>query len=156
MPGFFELDDRPRPRRVLVLMLSSFALIAVLPFAAMAPRLVDAIQIVMVGSAVLVCSTSRRNLHVALALGIPAAVSGWLAGHPKMELFSALESVFTVLLFFYVVALMLRRIFRTPVVTKETLYLAVSTYLVVGVVWTIFYIFLELARSYRKRKHPPG
>jgi len=144
VPDVFEIDDRPHPRRVLVLLASTIVLIAILPFAAVAPRLIDTVQLIMIGSAVLVCSTSRRTLYIALALGIPAAITGWFGSHPNMGVPSRLEAVFSTLLFFYVVILMLRRIFRTRVVTKEVLYLAVSTYLLVGVVWTIFYIFLEL------------
>jgi voltage-gated potassium channel Kch len=151
----FEIDDRSHPTRVLVLLLSTIVLIVVLPFSRDAPRLLDAVQIVMIASAVLVCGTSRRHLNIALALGIPAAVTGWIAGSPNTGVASWLESLFTVSLFFYVVALMLRRIFRSRVVTKETLYLAVSTYLLVGVVWTIFYIFLELLQpgSFRFPDH---
>jgi hypothetical protein len=139
-----ETSDRPHPTRVLVLLLSTVVLIVVLPFSRQAPRLLDAVQIVMIASAVMVCATSRRHLYVALGLGIPAAVLGWITGSPDAGIVSQLESLFTVSLFFFVVALMLRRIFRTGVVTKETLYLAISTYLLVGVVWTIFYIVLEM------------
>ena len=145
MPDVFEIDDRPHPTRALVLLASTIGLIAILPFATVAPRLIDVVQLIMIGSAILVCSTSRRTLYIALALGIPAAIAGWIGSHPNMGIPSKLEATFSVLLFFYVVILMLRRIFRTRTVTRETLYLAVSTYLLVGVVWTIFYIFLELA-----------
>jgi hypothetical protein len=62
VPEVFEIDDRPHPRRVLVLMISTIVFIAILPFAAMAPRLIDVVQVIMIGSAILVCSTSRRTL----------------------------------------------------------------------------------------------
>jgi hypothetical protein len=129
---------------VLVLLISTVLLIVILPFSRNAPRLMDAVQIVMIVSAVGVCSTTRRHLYIALGLGLPAAVSRLIAGSPNAGIASQLDMLFTVLLFFFVAALMLRRIFRTRVVTLETLYLAVSTYLLVGVVWTIFYIVLEL------------
>jgi len=129
---------------VLVLLISTVLLIVILPFSRDAPRLMDAVQFVMIASAVGVCSSTRRHLYVALGLGIPAAVLGWIPGSANAGAVNQLESLFTVLLFFFVVSLMLRRIFHTRVVTRETLYLAVSTYLLVGVVWTIFYIVLEL------------
>jgi hypothetical protein len=144
VPDVFEPDNRPHPTRALVLMVSAIAFIAILPFSAAAPRLITVVQTAMIASAVLVCSRTRRHLITALALGVPAVLAGWLAKQPNMGVFSRLEAVCTVLLYFYVVALMLRRIFRTRTVTRETLFLAVSTYMLVGVVWTIIYIFLEL------------
>jgi voltage-gated potassium channel len=144
MADVFEIDENPHPRRVLVLLCSMITLIAILPFAAKAPRLIDVVQIVVIGSAILVCSTSRNTLRVALVLGIPAAITGWIGSHPNMGLPSRLEATLTILLYFYVLILLLRRIFRSRVVTKETLFLAMSAYMLLGIVWTIVYIFLEL------------
>jgi hypothetical protein len=140
----FEIDDRPHPTRVMILLISTILLIALLPFSAYLPRLIDIVQVVMIASAVLVCSTSRTTFGIALALGVPAGLFGLIGSFPKMTVASRLEAGFTVMLFFYVVALMIRRIFRTRVVTRETIGLAVSAYMLVGVVWAICYVTLEL------------
>ena len=139
-------DDRHESNRVLLLMVSCVAYIALLPLRGINPHLMDALEVLVIVSAVWVCADTRRALVIAVALGLPAAVLTWLATPQELNVFSVASLLFSAALWIYVLALMLLRIVRTRVITRETLYLAVSSYMLLGFVWTMAYIVLELAR----------
>ena len=67
-------DDRNDSNRVLLLMVSCIAFIALLPMQASVPYLMDFLEILVIVSAVWVCATRRRALVIAVCLGLPTAV----------------------------------------------------------------------------------
>jgi hypothetical protein len=140
-------DDRDDSNRVLLLMVSSIAFIALLPMRGAIPHLTDSLEILVIVSAVWVCATTRRALAIAVALGIPAAVLAWISTPQVLSPLNVASLLCGAALWIYVVALMLLRILRTRVVTLQTLYLAVSSYMLLGFVWTAGYIVVELVNG---------
>ena len=141
---YFSMDRRAHPRRVLILMVCTIAFIAMLPVAEHIPRLVDIVHLIMVVSAISVAGVTRRSLVIGASLGIPAGVFGFLANHSDIGYVNSLSYLFNAALYIYMLVLMLRRIFLTQKVTKETIYLAITCYLMMGLTWTVVYIPLEI------------
>ena len=141
---YFSLDRRSHPRRVAILMFSTIAFIAMLPVSEHIPRLVDIAMLVMIVSAISVAGLARRSLIIGASLGIPAAIFSFLGNHADIGPVNSLSYIFNAALFVYMLALMLRRIFLTKKVTKEILYLAITSYLMMGLTWTVLYIPLEI------------
>ncbi len=133
-----------RSTRVLWLMISCVVFIALLPLGGERPLLADVLEIFVIVSAVSVCASTRRALAIACALGFPAAILSWLTTPGIMSPLNVASLIFGAALWVYVVALMLLRILRTRTVTLETLYLAVSSYMLLGFLWTAGYIGADL------------
>ncbi len=141
--GLFSLGDKSETRRASVLLVSTVVFIIILPFSGSIPLLSEAVHLTVVASAVLVAGTTRRTLWIAAVLGIATAVFQILARHTPGDSFVIAYFVINSLLFVYVAALMLGRIFTTRVVTRETIFLAIASYMLVGLVWSFAYIGLE-------------
>ncbi len=141
--GLFSLGDKSETRRASVLLVSTVVFIIILPFSGSIPLLSEAVHLTVVASAVLVAGTTRRTLWIAAVLGIATLILNVLARHTPGDSFVIVYFVVNSLLFVYVVVLMLGRIFTTRVVTRETIYLAIASYMLVGLVWSFAYIGLE-------------
>ncbi|MCK5379513.1 MAG: hypothetical protein KAJ78_08910 [Acidobacteria bacterium] len=137
-------ENRNDSQRVLFLMVSCIAFIALLPMQASVPYLMDFLEVLVIVSAVWVCATTRRALAIAAGLGLPTAVLAWITTPQALSPLNITSLLFGAALWIYVVALMLLRIVRTRKVTRETMYLAVSSYMLLGFVWTAAYILVEL------------
>jgi len=139
------LGDRPHPQRVLILVVATVIFVAILPLARSIPIIVEIVQATVVISAILVSSATRRALVIGLALGVPTLVMSLVAprtvGQGTTYVFLALIAA----LYLYMVVLMLGRIFATRRVTKETILMAVASYLLVALVWSIAFTALETA-----------
>ena len=144
--GLFSLGDRSETRRVAVLLVSTVVFIIILPFSSSIPLLAEAVHLTVVASAVLVAATTRRTFWTAAVLGLATLILNVLARHTPHDSFVIVYVVVNSLLFVYVVVLMLGRIFSTRVVTQETIYLAIASYMLVGLVWSFAYIGLETFR----------
>ncbi len=140
-------DDRNDSNRVLLLMVSCIAFIALLPVQVSLPYLTDLLEILVIVSAVWVCATTRRALVIAACLGLPTAVLAWITTPEVLSPLNIASLLCGAALWIYVVALMLLRIVRTREVTRETMYLAVSSYMLLGFVWTAAYILVELVHG---------
>lgn len=143
---FVGTNDRAQTNRELTLMLSTIAFTALIPLSEDFPLLKSIAEIVTIVAAVAVCATSRRTFVIAMMLGVPAAVLSALdTSRFALSATAVSGFAFETALWLYVAVLMLARIFRTRVVTRETLYLAVSSYMALGFVWSIAYVVVELA-----------
>jgi len=129
----------------MLLLLATVAFILLLPMQPALPRLVTAAGTTMIIAAVVVCAETRRAVWVALALAAPAAILPWISRSDSLTALSLTGSVTTSLLYLFVLVLMLKRVFRTGRVTLETVLLAVTSYLMTAIVWSIGYMIVELA-----------
>lgn len=136
--------DRPHPERALLLLGAIVAFVLVQPAQVSHPRLVDLAETAMITAAVVVCVSRGWTMWSAVALGVPAAALSWLEGRQALDAVTGLSAAFTVLLYVLVLVLMLRRIFRTRAVSGETVALAVASYMMTAIVWSIAYALLEL------------
>jgi hypothetical protein len=139
------LGDTPHPRRVLILLIATVVFVAILPLARSIPILVEIVQATVVVSAILVAAATRRALVIGLALGIPTLVMSIVAPRTVSQSTTYAFLVLNSALYVYVVVLMLNRIFATRRVTKETIFMAMASYMLVALVWSFAYIVLEIA-----------
>ena len=95
-------------------------------------------------SAVYVIGSGRKQLFTAIALGGFAFVGIWYAVFVEPRYYLAVFSVICRIAFdIYVIALILVSLFKAKQVTSNTIYGAVSVYLLVGTMFSILYKFME-------------
>jgi Ion channel len=94
-------------------------------------------------SAVYAVSEKRAQWITALALAIPSAVLNSLFTF-RPDLPIAIPAiVFTILFLAFTLATLLRAVLRTETVTPDTIYGAISVYLLMALVWGIAFLLLE-------------
>jgi hypothetical protein len=140
---FFSLGDKPETGRVALLLISTVLFIIVLPFSRALPILFVATQITVIAAAVLVAAVMRRTRWVAAILGLATVVLNILIQYDSSTEFVLVYLTVNALLFAYVAALMLIRIFIAPKIGWEHMFLAVATYMLVGLIWAYAFIGLE-------------
>lgn len=94
-------------------------------------------------------SNRRRQVVIAGLLAVPAFGLGWLhviTGDPTT---GAVESVFTLLFYAFTALVGLSRVLGTQRITTDTIYGAVSVYLLMGLTWATAYDLVESI-------NPPG
>ena len=102
----------------------------------------------LLGAAAFVCavyavSEKRRQWITALALAIPAGVlNSWDAFRPGSKIAVA-SLIFTILLLAYTLVTLLRAVLRAETVTPDTIYGALSVYLLMAFLWGTAYMLLE-------------
>jgi len=87
-----------------------------------------------------IVANDRRGLKIGLWLTVPAIlfiIAGEVTGDRRVNLAAY---PFTLLLYLHIIRLMFKTIFRTKVVTLDTIGLALCTYVLLGVLWVLFYI----------------
>ncbi len=136
--------DRAHPERALLLLGAIVAFVLVQPLQTSHPRILNLAETAMIGAAMVVCLSRRWARWTAVALGLPAVVLSWLTSRQVLDPLTGLSASCTVLLYVLVLVLMLRRIFRTRKVSGETVALAVASYMMTAIVWSIAYALLEL------------
>jgi len=94
-------------------------------------------------AAVGVASERHRDRLLGLALGLPALGLGW--GHEATGIFALAGTayVLTVALYLFVLQRLLAGVLRARVVDARTIARAVSSYVLLGTIWTLFYLPLE-------------
>lgn len=91
-----------------------------------------------------IASFDRRSLTTGLVLAVPAALL-ILADVFRSDLhFGLMSYPFLLLLYLHIIRLMLKRLFLAKVVTVDTIGLALCTYVLLGMLWVLFYIPVQL------------
>jgi len=135
-----------RGSRFLYLFLTQVLLLAVLPWLDKATW--SSVLVRLVGGAALyftVYAVSEKRAHwiIALALTIPAGIlNATYALHPDPKIAIPTWLCTIASLLFSLVAL-LRAVIRTREITSDTIYGALSVYMLIGIVWGVCYILLE-------------
>lgn len=143
---FFNLGNKPETGRVSLLLISTVAFIIVLPFSASLPLLVAAVQLTVVAAAVLVAAVMRRTLWVAATLGSLTVILTVLARLDPSTTMVMVYIAVNAALFVYVAALMLTRIFSAKTIGLEHIFLAIATYMLLGLIWAFVFIGVETIR----------
>ena len=95
-------------------------------------------------SSILACSPSTRHTVVGFALIAVMQIVTWVPGFAENRFGPLVIPALAVLVFGYTAALMLRKIFfATPNVTADTIYGAISVYLMFGLLWAQGFTILE-------------
>jgi voltage-gated potassium channel len=97
--------------------------------------------VVMV-SGVMVVAGRRRVLWIALIIVVPVLVAKWLSHYRKDILPPEIFPAGSVMFVAFVVVQLLRFVFRAPRVNFEVLCAGISTYLLLGLLWTFAYLLV--------------
>jgi hypothetical protein len=104
-------------------------------------RLLSALAFV---AAVYAVSDKRRQWITGLLLAIPtAALNTWLAFHTSSSSLAVPGLVSTLIFLGFTLVTLLRAVLSTETVTRDTIYGALSVYLLMAFVWGIAYLLLE-------------
>ena len=94
-------------------------------------------------AAITVASGQRRDRLLGVVLGAPALVLSWIHEATGVLAVGAAAYVLTVALYLLVLQRLLAGLLRTQLVDAGTIARAVSSYLLLGAVWTLLYLALE-------------
>lgn len=141
--------SRFRSRRFAYLTKSLVILILVYPYLEVNIRgqlMLTVITIFVMMSLIIAVSDKKRSIIIAFILAIPWFVS-LIINFPLFEnsrtIFIRKEIVFAVLLFSYTTFNIFVHLIRSREVTSEILFASVCVYLLIGLTWASFYIFLD-------------
>lgn len=124
-----------------VLMAVSLALLLCYPFLVGTSNkelLLDTLTNFVLLSALLAVSSNRKVLSIALVLLLLALVFAWL---PLSRLKTA-ELIFTALFLAYVIWHIFSDVFSQQSINRDTLFGAICIYLLLGLLWSYFYLLL--------------
>ncbi len=132
------------PWRILIMFISLILMILLLPAVDVLGELVSSLLLALVIlSAINVAGDGRRSRMVGFSLGIPALLLSWLTKIDQSLFLVIAHYLFTSLLFVYVFALMMRKVFRSRVVNLGTILMAISCYILLGLLFVIVYVPME-------------
>jgi len=94
-------------------------------------------------AAVFAVADRKRTLTIALVLAVPAITARWINHfHPHL-VHPTVFLVCGLLLLAYVIGHLLHFVLRAPVVTVEVLCASIAAYLMLGLMWTVAYWFVD-------------
>lgn len=88
-------------------------------------------------------SNRRRQIVIASLLAVPAFLLGWLYLVTGIPALNSAGSVFTVFFYAFTALIVLFRVLTTRRITTDTVYGAVSVYLLMGLTWATAYSLVE-------------
>ena len=89
-------------------------------------------------------SGSRRDFWIATLLGIPVVLFRWGSLVVKNELVTILMFISSIVFFLFLTVSILLYVLRSREVTTDTLFGAISVYLLIGFTWALGYALLNL------------
>ncbi len=98
------------------------------------------LQLGLILSAIFMVADSKLNFTVGIAAGIPAGVILIATRNSGYTNISWLAYGLILFLYLHVIRLMLIHIFKTTKVTLDTIATAMCTYILLGILWTLFYL----------------
>ena len=137
---------RARAMQFHYLLASLVLLLAVYPYVGAGPSGPAALKVLtsfVLITGVYAVSNRRRQVVIAALLAVPAFGLGWLhviTGDPAT---GAVESVFALLFYAFTALVGLSRVLGTRRITTDTIYGAVSVYLLMGLTWATAYDLVE-------------
>jgi hypothetical protein len=131
--------------RLSILLFSLFLLLLVYPFFrnfGFGRLVLNILFSIVLLSSLYAVSDTKRRFRIALALWIPAFVGVWLSLWRDTGALGASPSLM-LLIYCYLAFSILSHILKEEVVTSETIYGALSVYLLFGLIWAMLYFSLE-------------
>ncbi|WP_292394267.1 potassium channel family protein [Methanoculleus sp. UBA303] len=141
-----RLLARARAMQFHYLLASLILLLVIYPYVVAGPAGPVALKVlssIILITGVYAVSYRRRQIVIAVLLGIPAFVFGWLHVITGVPALDKAESVFTLLFYAFTALIVLSRVLTTRRITTDTIYGAVSVYLLIGLTWATAYGLIE-------------
>ena len=133
----FRLRNRSRTMALLLALIGS---IAIVPFISELKFVNLAIQVWVVFTAMFMAADCRKHLVVGLVFGVPGLIILIVAEVLDSSTMAWLSYGLLLGLYIHIIRLMLERIFRAKSVSLDTIGLALCTYIMLGYLWTLFYM----------------
>jgi hypothetical protein len=94
-------------------------------------------------AAVVAVANRKRTFAIALILAVPAITARWINYFQPRLVHPSVFLVCSLLLLGFVIGHLLHFILRAPVVTVEVLCASIAAYLMLGLMWTVAYWFVD-------------
>lgn len=94
-------------------------------------------------SAILAVSQTRLQTVLAVVLALPMFFNAGVLNVMGRHQWDAISHAFSILFLLFVMVLILRFVFETPRVTRNTISAAVVVYLLIGVTWSVIFLWME-------------
>jgi len=141
-----RLLARARAMQFHYLLASLILLLVVYPYVVAGPN--GPVALTVLSSIILITgvyavSYRRRQVVIAVLLAVPAFLLAWLylvTGTPALN---SAGSIFTLLFYAFTALIVLSRVLTTKAITTDTVYGAVSVYLLMGLTWATAYSLVE-------------
>jgi hypothetical protein len=98
----------------------------------------------------------RRQVAIAIILGVPAFAFGWVYVITADLFFNIFESIFTLLFYAFTACIVLYRVLASRNITTDTVYGAVSVYLLMGLTWATAYDLINIIHPGSFSSNLPG
>ena len=141
------ISKHTKPSRFSYLFATLISLIVLFPYLAKTGlstvifRLLSALTFV---AAVYAVSDKRAQWITGLFLALPTAIlNTWFTVHPGSSSLAVISLVSTLMFLSFTLITLLRAVLRAETVTRDTIYGALSVYLLMAFVWGIAYLLLE-------------
>ncbi len=137
---------RARAMQFHYLLASLILLLAIYPYVSAGPTGPIALKVLssfVLITGVYAVSYRQRQVVIAVLLAVPAFGLGWLyviTGNPAL---GSAESIFTLLFYAFTALVGLSRVLGARQITTDTIYGAVSVYLLMGLTWATAYGLVE-------------
>ena len=128
----------------MVLLLALLLQIILLPLNQPFPSLSLLLQLGIIFSAIFMVADSRQHMLIGLGLGLPASSILIFTTRQQYGNLTWLAFFLILLLYLHVIRLMLLHVFNTKKITYNTIALALCIYILLGTLWTLFYIPLAM------------
>jgi hypothetical protein len=141
------ISKHTKPSRFSYLFATLISLIVLFPYLAKTGlstvifRLLSALTFV---AAVYAVSDKRAQWITGIFLALPTAIlNTWFTFHPGSSSLAVISLVSTLMFLSFTLITLLRAVLRAETVTRDTIYGALSVYLLMAFVWGIAYLLLE-------------
>lgn len=143
-PQFF-LYRITHGNRAMTLLFALFLQIILLPLGEGLSLLSLVLQLSIIFSAIFMVADSRNHLFLGLGFGLPASLILAFTTRQEYGNLTWLAYALILMLYVHVIRLMLIRVFTARKVTIDTITLALCIYVLLGTLWTLFYIPLAVS-----------
>jgi len=94
---------------------------------------------IIIITAIFMAADTKRHLTIGLSLGIPSFILLLVAHGTDNVVIGWVSYGVVVILYLYIIRRMLNQVFNSPVVTVNTIAMAICCYVLLGQMWMLFY-----------------
>ena len=139
------MGDNPGPAWLFVALLAFFIAFPIAAELVTGGVLLDFLFFAMLVFSTYAVSRERKVLLVAILLAMPTMAFWLSARHIESTLPGAIGLALSAMFFAYVVVVLLREVVSSEKIDGQTIYGAMSAYLLIGITWSFVYALVELS-----------
>jgi hypothetical protein len=139
------LGSNPGVSWLLLALIAFFIVYPLIPGSASGSRILDAAFSAMLVFSAYAVSHQRKVLVAAVILSLPTIGFWWSGRALESPALIFIALALFAIFFLFIIAVLLRSIMTSDKVTVDTIYTAISAYLLIGVAWAFFYAMVEVS-----------